>query len=192
MSHPKPLSKVGAYKFVAPYWHHTHAEKWLEMLKHLDGTHCQLLEIGSLEGGSALWVADNLLSHPDSRVTCIDNWPKSTREKQFDRNRSLCKRGSQIIKWKGNSQDVLPKVAGAFEFIYIDGSHEGRDVMRDWMLCYPLVKPGGLICFDDYEWSGDRRRFQTPKPAIDSILVLWADKIQLLDKAYQVWVRKLK
>lgn len=193
MTPPKPLSKVGHYTFSAPYWHHTHAEKWIQMLKHLDGLPCQLLEIGSLEGGSALWMADNLLSHPDSRVMCIDIWPKPIRERHFNRNQKLCKRGDQIIKRKGYSFDQLLALrVSCFDFIYIDGSHEGRDVIQDWILAYPLLKSKGLLCFDDYDWPKDRRRFQPPKPAIDAILVLWGDKIELVDKGYQLWVRKRK
>eukprot|EP00903_Cladosiphon_okamuranus_P016547 g15265.t1 len=33
-----------------------------------------VLEIGSFEGGSALWIAEHLLLHPDSMLICIDLW----------------------------------------------------------------------------------------------------------------------
>jgi len=39
-----------------------------------------------------------------------------------------------------------------FDYISIDGSHEAADVLSDAVLSWPLLKTGGLICFDDYEW----------------------------------------
>ncbi len=37
-----------------------------------------------------------------------------------------------------------------FDFIYIDGDHEYGAVRQDFFLAFDKVRPGGLICGDDY------------------------------------------
>ena len=45
------------------------------------------------------------------------------------------------------------EVSGAFDFIYIDGSHMRVDVLLDAVLAWQLLKPGGIMALDDYEWN---------------------------------------
>lgn len=35
------------------------------------------VQIGSFEGGSALWFAQHLLKHPESSMVCVDTWEGS-------------------------------------------------------------------------------------------------------------------
>ncbi len=35
---------------------------------------CPTAQIGTFEGGSALWIAEQLLLHPNSILICIDLW----------------------------------------------------------------------------------------------------------------------
>ena len=35
---------------------------------------CKFLEIGSYEGMSAIWMLNNVLTHEESRLWCIDSW----------------------------------------------------------------------------------------------------------------------
>ena len=42
---------------------------------------------------------------------------------------------------------------GFFDWLYIDGNHEYEFVKADLELYLPKVKPGGLICGDDYDWN---------------------------------------
>jgi len=55
---------------------------------------------------------------------------------------------------------------------------------------FRLLKAGGLLCFDDYEWDQPGRH-HPPQPAIDAFLTLWGHRLEVLDVAYQVWVRSL-
>ena len=179
-------------------WFSGHIPKWQVQLAALMNRPCRLLEIGSFEGRSAVWLADNVLSDPAATLTCIDPWTYQSTfglggEELFDLNRGRCARSHQIIKIKGYSIEVLPTLQAGFDFAYIDGSHEARDCLSDWVYTLPLMKSGGLVCFDDYQWIDPT--YQTrilPRVAIDCVLEFWADVIEVVDKDRQVWVRVRK
>jgi hypothetical protein len=40
------------------------------------------------------------------------------------------------------------------ELIYVDGSHEQKDVYTDLQGYWKLLKPGGLLFGDDFDWEG--------------------------------------
>jgi hypothetical protein len=55
-------------------WFSNNNERWKKYFKKLRTVPIQALEIGSFEGKSAIWALDNILIHPDSYITCIDNF----------------------------------------------------------------------------------------------------------------------
>ena len=184
------------YEFTQDWFTHN-IPQWEEFLKPLDGTPCRLLEIGSFEGRSATWMADNLLSHPDSTLTCIDPWThQSTHgfggEELFDKNKARCPRGGQIGKIKGYSQDFLRwhRPHFQYDFAYIDGNHESSAVIVDWVYTLPLMKKGGLVCFDDYRWRDPSLQVDVlPEWAIDSITKFWRHCTEMIHRTDQVWMR---
>ena len=42
---------------------------------------------------------------------------------------------------------------GLFDLVYIDGSHSAKDVLLDSLLAWRLLRPGGAMIWDDYEWA---------------------------------------
>lgn len=104
---------------------------WRSHLSHLRDRPVRCLEIGCLEGESTTWILDELLTHSDAHLTCVDPWPDPEVEARFDFNVRQTGRLDRIVKLKGLSQEVLPSITDRFEFAYIDGSHEARDVMTD-------------------------------------------------------------
>jgi len=49
------------------------------------------------------------------------------------------------------SNDVMSAFPDDYlDRVYIDGDHGYQGVLTDLRLCYAKVKPGGLICGDDY------------------------------------------
>jgi hypothetical protein len=63
--------------------------------------------------------------------------------------------------------------------------------MFDAMMSWELLKPGGMLIFDDYRWEEQRPLGRRPRLAIDLFLKSHSDKYQLVHKDYQVAVRKL-
>ena len=115
------------------------------------------MEIGSFEGLSAL----NILYHyKNAKVTAIDLWNdcninseplkvnfKET-EERFDKNLE----NYSFVKIKKDSVIALREILRKklfFDIIYIDGSHNGEDILSDGIESYKLLSLGGLIIFDD-------------------------------------------
>ena len=78
-----------------------------------------------------------------------------------------------------------------FDAVYIDGGHASPAVSQDAVLALLVIKPNGLIIFDDYLWDGGATELDRPKLAIDSFLNLYEGKLELLHQKHQVVVRKL-
>ena len=75
-----------------------------------------------------------------------------------------------------------------YSLIYIDGAHEGMNVFEDAVLSFRLLKAGGILVFDDYEWTSKNRTIM-PKRAIDAFLAIYVHTT-VLHKGWQVFVRK--
>jgi predicted O-methyltransferase YrrM len=104
----------------------------------------------------------------------------------------------RLYKYKCTSTQYLgSKLASCvdnknlFDFIYIDGSHIAKDVLTDACMAWPLLKPKGLMVFDDYLWSPSARDIlHRPKAAIDAFTNLFAEEVEIVHVGYQLVVRK--
>ena len=135
-----------------------------------------VLEIGSWEGRSATWFLEYL---PESRVTCVDTFAGSDEhasmtgdlqviEARFDAN--MAPYVDRLEKIKNTSHAALVRLGldlRRFDVIYVDGSHRPADVYADGVLAWPLLRPHGVLIFDDYEWNGPD---YSPRPGIDAFL----------------------
>lgn len=109
-----------------------------------------LLEVGSFEGMSTCWFIENVLTHPTSRITCID----IAFEGPFDCNVDQSGGGEKVTKLPGDSATLLRMLSpDSFDFIYIDGDHSCSAARTDAELAWPLLKRGGVIVFDDYGYD---------------------------------------
>ena len=103
----------------------------------------------------------------------------------------------RVYKYKCTSTQYLgsklaSRVAGKnlFDFIYIDGSHTAPDVLTDACMAWPLLKPKGMMVFDDYMWGNPRDILHRPKPAIDAFCNIFAEEAEIVHVGYQLVVRK--
>ena len=161
----------------------------LAELKAKENVH--MLEVGSFEGRSAIWFLSNVLTHSSSTVTCIDPFAHRIIEIRFDHNIRVSGFASRVTKIKGRSQDVLKLFREKnFDLVYIDGSHRVEDVRADALLSWSLVKPGGIVIFDDYLWELELPIEERPQIAIDQFLGRFDSELETLHKGFQVIVRK--
>jgi predicted O-methyltransferase YrrM len=166
------------------------------------------LEVGSFEGRSACWLLQNILTHESSRMTCIDLFAQErsqgaydttgldssmmSTEDRFDYNIRQAGAFDRVEKLKGHSHEVLRSLPRAsYDFIYIDGSHVGKDVLEDAVVAWPLLKAGGVLTFDDYLWRDEPDPLRCPQIGIDAFLRVYEGHYRVLHKGYQVTLEKL-
>ena len=170
------IAQLPKYRF-SEDWVTDNSASWERVLSGFKGkANIHALEIGSFEGRSALWFLENVLTDPTASMTCVDIWAGGY-EKLFDENIKAYGQPNKLVKVKSRSDEALRKLdRDRFDFIYIDGSHMAKDVLVDAVLAWDLLKPGGYIIFDDYNWYGPRSRLVpnfTPKIAVDAFVKIF-------------------
>ena len=187
-------------------WFTHNASEWPRLLAPFRGQPgIHFLEVGSFEGRSACWLLQNVLTGAGSRLTCIDlfldemggeddSMPRmATPNASFDRNIAAIGAGDRVTKLRGSSEHWLRALPpDSFDFIYIDGSHNAPYVLSDAVLAFYLLREGGLICFDDYEWAPDYPPLERPQAGVDAFMAVYAGLFELIDRGNQVMLRKTR
>jgi predicted O-methyltransferase YrrM len=143
------------------------------------------LEIGSFEGRSTCWILENT----DAKITCVDTWEGSDehtvelKDGLFNRFlENVDPHKSRVDIKRGMSGEVLRAMPcePTFDFVYIDGSHYSKDVLEDAILAWRLVKPGGVVIFDDYNWTlkgTEINDIRNPRTGIDAFVYFFKPKV---------------
>jgi predicted O-methyltransferase YrrM len=161
-------------------WFDAHARGvWDQLIPSVNPT--RILEVGSYEGASTVYLISLLGPNHGLEVHCVDTWEggiehagvdMSAVEHRFHHNVGMASAAVanpvDVIKHKGFSDAGLARLlaegkAGYFDFVYIDGSHQAPDVLCDAVLAFRLLRVGGVMAFDDYLWA-DR----TPRDILTS------------------------
>ncbi len=106
------------------------------------------LELGTLAGYSAIWIARGL--HPDGVLTTVEF---DSKHADFAR-RELAAAGEagRVDLIEGAALDVVPRLAeqwgpGSVDFVFIDAVKS--EYLDYFLQVKPLVKPGGLLVADN-------------------------------------------
>lgn len=162
----------------------------------------RILEVGSWEGRSAVFF---LNFFPSSQITCIDTFAGTPAEldqkvliegarvceARFDANTAAF--GLRVRKIKGRSARELDRLIEeneSFDLIYVDGDHARDAVLVDSLLAWQLLKPGGILIWDDYKWGPKKPEYMRPGPAIDQFVALYRGAISIIHSGYQFIVRR--
>ncbi len=183
---------MDAYDFTADWFGHN-IENWRRFLSHLSGqANIAFLEIGSYEGRATVWLLGNILTHETARMDCVDVFYDESSERRFEHNITTALGEKRVNKIKGSSQEILRHLPlHHYDGVYIDGSHTAPDVLEDSILAFRLLKSGGIMIFDDFEWNGHQDPLLLPKMAINAFLDIYQRQYELLHMGYQVIIKKL-
>lgn len=184
-------------------WTSRNYQLWMDVLASWRERALRILEIGSWEGRSALFFLNYL---PRARLVCVDTfagsiehhtWPWWQRigqlrsiETRFDRN--LAPFAHRVRKLKDDSLHAVGRLGlegQRFDLVYVDGSHRAIDVYRDGVLAWPLVAPGGIVMFDDYQRQLGPAE-ERPHVGIDAFLAAVKAEHEELFRGHQIIIRK--
>jgi caffeoyl-CoA O-methyltransferase len=105
----------------------------------------RILEVGTSAGFSTLWLADAMGRNRRSRVITIEMNPlkvkwalKNFKEAGLDK---------MIEIKQGIALDVLHKLRGKFDFVFLDADKE--NIIKYFDLVLPMVRIGGIIAADN-------------------------------------------
>lgn len=168
-------------------WFSNNVPVWEAHLAKLKNKPIKVLEVGSFEGRSAVWMLKNLLLHPKSELYCVDLWRNAAVYKRFMNNISEWKDKVHVLK--GFSNVMLRSLNEQFDFVYIDANRHSQNVLEDAVLSFPLLKAGGIMIFDDYTNNKEHDK-NCPKPGIDAFLDMYAGQVVVLFSKWQVVIRK--
>lgn len=189
-----------------PNWFASYAEGFFERhLSHLVGKPgLTFLQIGAFTGDASVWLLENALTGNDAVLVDVDTWKGSDEPEHepFDwddvRETYLTKTlpvgdAEQVIHWDTSADYFRKPRLFDFDFVYIDGDHTAAGVLSDAVHAFDLLKPGGLLAFDDYQWKPypDAPAHLAPGMAIDTFTACYQDRLEILEAGLQVWVRKL-
>jgi predicted O-methyltransferase YrrM len=173
-----------------------HAPIWRQALADFTGKpDLQYLEVGVFEGRSVAWMLENILTDPSSKVTAADIFPGDL-EEHFLKNMEIAGARDRVTTIAGYSQETLRELPlDTYDIIYIDGSHAAPDVLEDAVLCWRLLKSGGVLIFDDYHWKdnpGDMiaPELSRPELAVNTFNKFYGNHFDVIHNGYQVIMRK--
>jgi len=195
------------FRFIYDYFSQNIGQWSKDLARFTAQPNVAFLEIGSFEGRSACWLLQNILTDDSSRMTCVDIFDQErsqgafdttgldsnlmSTEDRFDYNIQQTGASHRVEKLKGNSHELLHSLPRShYDFIYVDASHIAKDVLEDGVLAWPLLKTGGVLTFDDYEWRDEPDPLRCPKIAIDAFLRVYEGHYRMIHKAYQVTLEK--
>lgn len=156
------------------------------------------LEIGCFEGLSSFYV---LSQFKFVNAYFVDIWDEPNKnsksltgdfnkvEKLFDENLSKF----NFTKIKDDSVISMRKLLRKnmnFDFIYIDGSHNGEDILSDAIEAFKILKKGGLIFFDDFLQYELNRKIQS-YVGIEKFLELYSSNLKIVFFQNNLVVKKI-
>ena len=138
-----------------------------------------IIEVGTWLGGSAIHMGGLLRQAGlnDSCIVCVDTWLGSSEHYLYPESRQTLKlvdgrptfyadfmqnvvqHGLQDIILpfsitSGGAADVLKEFKIAPDLVYLDGDHSARAFRADLDAYWDLLRPGGVVIGDDFDWDG--------------------------------------
>ncbi|MEX2243161.1 MAG: O-methyltransferase [Fimbriimonadaceae bacterium] len=108
----------------------------------------RILEIGTLGGYSAIWLARAL--PPDGKLVTLEMEPKHA--EVAGRNIARAGVADRVEIVLGPAIESLPKLEGPFDMAFIDADKQSTREYFEWAM--KLVRPGGVIVVDNVVRGG--------------------------------------
>jgi lipopolysaccharide biosynthesis glycosyltransferase/predicted O-methyltransferase YrrM len=186
-------------------WFSHNIPDWSRWISLLQTPAPRLLEIGTWEGRSAVWLLENAC-RDGGDITCIDHFDLLTTaagQKRYEKvlhNLRLTSKPYRLMDdfsvpalYTLLDESLSSNADSGFDFVYIDGSHEADDTFLDGELAWRLCNKDAIVIFDDYNWgvqpvNGPHH----PKRGIDGFMALHVGEYETLSSpnSYQIVLQK--
>jgi len=175
------LPKNKRISFQHAPWFLNHIQIWRDKIQPYIPKNGKLLEIGSMEAMSTLWMASELIdSHGivvSADIAYRDSYASNIRASGLR---------ERIISIVGSSVITIPLLlAGSFDFVYVDGDHSPEMAFADGVNALLAAKQGGIVCFDDY-----KNQNQDTALGVDTLVQCFGQNIDFIHEGYQLIVRR--
>lgn len=151
----------------------------LSMLSHMIKPK-NVLEVGTYTGYSAICFAEGLAENGIIHTIDLNEELESFQSNYFEKSGFRDK----IVQHIGNALDIIPKIEGNFDLVYIDADKENYCNYYDQTI--DRVNKGGYIIADNVLWSGKVIEPLNPKDEETRMLLKYNDKIQSDDRVQNV------
>ena len=129
----------------------------------------RILEIGTLGGYSAIWMARAL--PPGGRLISLEYSPKHAEVARSNLARAGLAQVAEVRV--GPGLELLPALTGTFDFFFIDADKEGYpDYFRG---CLKLSRPGSIMVFDNVVRDGKVIDSASRDSAVRAVRKLYED-----------------
>lgn len=186
--------------------HKAHGANWLAWLGHLSGKpDVRGLELGCWLGESTEWFAEHICTGDRASIETIDHFEGSEEHRlggidclnnERTARERLARFGERAVVRKGDTGEIMRHLYALqyrYDFGYVDATHAAMNVLRDSVFTFDLLKPGGIIVWDDYKWEVMKDEVDRPKIAIDGFLAAYARRLEVVSLGgWQVCARKLR
>jgi predicted O-methyltransferase YrrM len=160
------------------------------------------LQLGAYTGDASRWLLENVLTHPEATLTDVDTWEGSDEpehktmewknvEDTYDEKNAKWLDSKNIVKKKMTTNRFFLGNDRQFDFVYVDADHTAFSTLVDGLNAFKVLKNGGILAFDDYQWGQVLEPKLRPQPAIDAFLVCYKNKATVLEHGLQVWLQKI-
>jgi lipopolysaccharide biosynthesis glycosyltransferase/predicted O-methyltransferase YrrM len=195
------------YEFTSTQdWFSFNIPAWQDMFHLVLSKAPRVLEIGSWEGRSAVFLLTTLCA-TGGELVCIDHFDLMGTAEGRERYRKL----THNLALTGRPARVLPQFSvpalctllreemnkdyeAGFDWIYIDGSHRSDDTLLDAELAWRLARPGCIFILDDYNWAEQPLDSpHHPRRGIDAFLAVHKGEYERLStnpEQYQMVLQK--
>lgn len=133
-----------------------------------------VLEVGTSAGFSTLWFADAMGKNHHTRIITIEMNPQKV--EQALKNFKEAGVDKMIEIKQGIALDLLCKLKGKFDFVFLDADKE--NIIRYFDIVLPMVRIGGIIAADNMFYPDHFRpamrkyaRHVHTKPNVQSVTV---------------------
>lgn len=170
------------YSFNGDYFSHR-IDTWKSVLEPLvNKPEIHILIMGNDRGMSACWLLDKVLTHSEARLTCIQD----SANKQLDANLAKTKAAEKVTQVIGDIHELANSLdSEACDVVILqDKTRLTTQAQKNASLAWNLVKPNGLIIFNDYGNNHSHNQDKNPRLGVDQFLASVSDRWSTLRRVF--------